>query len=45
MKYVKGMIMIIFISFIISFLVYLSLIPEDKKPTTYKELKLEHFIR
>jgi len=43
MRYLQELIVIILISFTISFVVYLSLMPEDRKPTTYKELTLEHF--
>jgi len=45
MKYLKELIMIILISFTISLLVYLSLMPDELKPTTYKELTWEHFVR
>jgi len=44
MRFVKELIVIVIISFFISLLVYLSLIPNHKKPTTYKELTLEHFL-
>ena len=44
MRLLKELIVIVLISFTISLLVYLSLMPEHKKPTTYKELTLEHFL-
>jgi len=44
MRVLSDLIVIVIISFTISVVVYLSLIPEDKKPTTYKEFTLEHFL-
>jgi len=43
MRFLKDLIVIILVSFTISFLVYLSLIPAELKPTTYKELTWKHF--
>ena len=44
MRFLSDLIVIVIISFTISLLVYLSLIPEHKKPTTYKEFTLEYFL-
>ena len=43
MRLLQELIVIVLISGTISLLVYLSLMPEDKKPTTFKEFTLEHF--
>ena len=43
MRLLKELIVIILLSGTISLVVYLSLMPEDKKPTTFKEFTLEHF--
>lgn len=39
-----GLIRIFLISAFISGIVYLVLMPEDKKPRTYKEITLDHFL-
>jgi len=44
MRVLSDLIVIVIISFTISVVVYLSLLPEDKKPTTYKEFTLEYFL-
>ena len=38
-------VVIIAIAFWISLLVYLLLMPEHKKPTTYKEFTFDHFFK
>ena len=43
MRVLGDLIVIILISETISLVVYLGLMPEDKKPTTFKEFTLEHF--
>ena len=43
MRALGDLIVIILISGTISLVVYLSLMPEHKKPTTFKEFTLEHF--
>ena len=43
MRLLKELIVIILLSGTISLVVYLSLMPEHKKPTTFKEFTLEHF--
>ena len=43
MRLLQELIVIVIISGTISLVVYLSLMPEDKKPTTFKEFTLEHF--
>ena len=43
MRLLQELIVIILLSGTISLVVYLSLMPEDKKPTTFKEFTLEHF--
>jgi len=45
MKTILNFIVIILISFLISVLVYLSLMDGKRKPTTYKEFTLEHFLK
>ena len=42
MRLLKELIVIILLSGTISLVVYLSLMPEHKKPTTFKEFTLEH---
>ena len=42
MRVLSDLIVIVIISFTISAVVYLSLMPEHKKPTTFKEFTLEH---
>jgi len=44
MKLLKELIVIIFISFTISLLVYLSLMPKELKPKTFKQFKLDNFL-
>jgi len=44
MRVLKELIVIILLSGTISLVVYLSLMPEHKKPTTFKEFTLEHFL-
>ncbi len=44
-EFLANLTVIVLISFTISLVVYLLLLPEDKKPTTYKEITLEHFLR
>ena len=43
MRLLQELIVIVLISGTISLVVYLSLMPDDKKPTTFKEFTLEHF--
>ena len=43
MRLLQELIVIILLSGTISLVVYLSLMPDDKKPTTFKEFTLEHF--
>ncbi len=43
MRLLQELIVIILLSGTISLVVYLSLMPEDKKPTTFKEFTFEHF--
>ena len=43
MRLLQELIVIVIISGTISLVVYLSLMPDDKKPTTFKEFTLEHF--
>lgn len=42
-EFLANLTIIVIISFTISLLVYLLLMPNDKKPTTYKEIELKHF--
>lgn len=44
MRLLKDLIVIIILSFIISLVVYLSLLPSDKKPPTFNEFKLKDFL-
>lgn len=44
MRLLQELIVIVLISGTISLLVYLSLMPEERKPATYKEFTLEHFL-
>ena len=44
MRLLKELIVIILLSGTISLVVYLSLMPDDRKPTTFKEYTLEHFL-
>jgi len=44
MRLLKELIVIILLSGTISLVVYLSLMPDDRKPTTFKEFTLEHFL-
>ena len=44
-EFLANLTVIVLISFTIRLVVYLLLLPEDKKPTTYKEITLEHFLR
>ena len=44
MRLLKELIVIILLSGTISLVVYLSLMPDDRKPTTFKEITLEHFL-
>jgi len=44
MRLLKELIVIVLLSGTISLVVYLSLMPDDKKPTTFKEFTLEHFL-
>ena len=44
MRVLGDLIVIVIISFTISLVAYLSLMPDDKKPTTFKEFTLEHFL-
>ena len=44
-EFLANLTVIVLISFTISLVVYLLLLPEDKKPTTYKEITIEHFLR
>ena len=43
MRLLKELIVIVLLSGTISLVVYLSLMPDDRKPTTFKEFTLEHF--
>ena len=43
-EFIGNLVMIVLISFVISLIVYLLLMPEDKKPATYKQLTLDHFL-
>jgi len=45
MKIILNFIVIILISGLISVLIYLSLMDGERKPTTYKEFTLEHFLK
>ena len=44
MRLLQELIVIILLSGTISLVVYLSLMPDDRKPTTFKEFTLEHFL-
>jgi len=44
MRLLKELIVIVLLSGTISLVVYLSLMPDDRKPTTFKEFTLEHFL-
>ena len=44
-EFLANLTVLVIISFTISLVVYLLLLPEDKKPTTYKEITIEHFLR
>ncbi len=43
-EFLGNLTVMILISFIISFVVYLLLMPEDKKPNTFKQITLDHFL-
>jgi len=43
-EFLGNLTVIILISFVVSFVVYLLLMPEDKKPTTFKQVTLDHFL-
>ena len=45
MRLLQDLLVIVIISGTISLVVYLSLMPNHLKPTTYKEFSLEHFIK
>jgi hypothetical protein len=44
-EFLANLTVIVIISFTVCLVVYLLLLPEDKKPTTYKEITIEHFLR
>ena len=43
-EFFSNLFVILIISATISFLVYLWLMPESKKPKTYKQITLDHFL-
>lgn len=43
-EFVSNFFIIFLISFVISSIVYLLLMPEDKKPNTFKQITLDHFL-
>lgn len=43
-EFLANLTVIVIISFTISLVVYLLLMPEDKKPSTFKQITLDHFL-
>ncbi len=45
MRVLKDLIVIILISFFLSLVLYLAILPKEFKPKTYKEFTFDHFFR